>query len=109
MLQEYAADIQDLSAFWFDNDDDEQGGDALMLEGFGRLADSLAEGVEVRCSSEVIRITRGRDRCVLGPPQGRWMREWRCGAAARWPESPTAETGGCWRLPALVTGAMLRY
>ena len=69
MLQEYAADIQDLSAFWFDNDDDEQGGDALMLEGFGQLAHRLAEGVEVRCSCEVVRITRGRDRWVLEPAQ----------------------------------------
>ena len=68
-LQEYAADIQDLSAFWFDNDDEEQGGDALMVEGFGRLADRLAEGVEVRYSCEVVRITSGRHRCVLVPAQ----------------------------------------
>lgn len=62
LLQEYAADIRDLSAFWFDNDDDEQGPDALMLEGYGPLADRLAEGVEVRCNSEVVRITRGAHR-----------------------------------------------
>ena len=76
MLQEYAADIQDLSAFWFDNDDDEQGGDALMVEGFGRLADRLAEGVEVRYSCEVVRITRGRDR---------WVPLWACQAVATGP------------------------
>ena len=63
--QEYAADTHRLSAFWFDNDNEEEGKDALMIEGYGALADRLSAGVSVRYNAEVTAITRqGVDRAV---------------------------------------------
>ena len=72
--QEYAADIQRLSAFWFDNDDDEEGKDALMVEGYGVLADRLAAGLAVRYKTEVTRITRGSDSVSVSLADGSVLR-----------------------------------
>lgn len=44
---EYSGSVEQLSAYWYDDDEAFGGGDALLLEGYQRIVDSLAEGIPV--------------------------------------------------------------
>ena len=61
-LQEYAADASQMSGFWYDDDDEEKGGDALMVNGFGPLVEALSLGLNIRLGAEVHRIVQGKGR-----------------------------------------------
>lgn len=53
---EYSGDWARLSAWYFDDGDDFAGADAVIPEGFSRLAEHLAEGLDIRLNTPVLRI-----------------------------------------------------
>lgn len=54
---EYAADWEQISAWYFDEDDDDlPGGDVLFPDGFDQILHPLAEGLEIVTGAEVRRI-----------------------------------------------------
>lgn len=56
--QEFAADWDDLSAWWFDSAAAGRGPDGLVPEGFDRLAAHLAQGLDIRLNTAVQAIRR---------------------------------------------------
>lgn len=54
---EYSGDWSRLSAWHFDDDEDFEGGDVLLNQGYGPIVASLAEGLDVRLSEVVESIT----------------------------------------------------
>lgn len=54
---EYAASVRDLSARCFDEGAELRGGDAIVPDGLGRIAEHLAAGLDVRLSTPVTGIT----------------------------------------------------
>jgi monoamine oxidase len=55
------ADLDDLSARWWDQDEELPDGDALLVEGYTPLARLLAEGLDVRLGHAVERVERRAD------------------------------------------------
>ena len=55
---EYAADWQDLSAWYFDDSGDYDGRELLFPGGFGSLTAHLAQGLEIRTGQPVVRIEK---------------------------------------------------
>lgn len=45
---EYAADVSDLSLYWFDDAGDYGGGDVIFPGGYGQLVSHLADGLDIR-------------------------------------------------------------
>lgn len=61
---DYAADPDELSAVAWNDDEQYAGDDVLVIDGFGRIADELADGLDVRLGSIVTAITwTAGDRC----------------------------------------------
>ncbi|MEQ8308465.1 MAG: NAD(P)/FAD-dependent oxidoreductase [Hoeflea sp.] len=58
---EYAADWEDLSAWYFDDVDGFPGSDLIFPDGYGALADHLSKGIPIRTGLAVARIERQRD------------------------------------------------
>jgi monoamine oxidase len=58
---EFAADWEDLSAWWYDAADVPRGADALVPDGYDRLASHLARGLDLRLGAPVaaVRATAG--------------------------------------------------
>ena len=51
-----------MSGFWFDDDDEEKGGDALMVDGYRPLVEALALNLNIRLGAEVHGIVQGKGR-----------------------------------------------
>lgn len=64
---EYAADLAQLSAWYWDSDDAFGGGDALLPEGYDRLAAFVADGLDVRRELAVRSVARDDRVTVAGP------------------------------------------
>lgn len=58
---EYAARADDLSAWWWDNDDAFAGDDYLFPDGYDWLPNLLARGLDVRLGMAVARVAYGAD------------------------------------------------
>ncbi len=58
---EYAADVRDLSMFWFDDAGEFDGGDVIFPDGYDSLIQQLADGLDIRLGESVQRITYGAD------------------------------------------------
>lgn len=58
---EYAADVADLSLFAWDEDAGFDGGDLLFPDGYDRIADFLATGLDIRLEQPVQAISYGSD------------------------------------------------
>lgn len=50
---EYAADVDDLSLFWWDNDEGFGGGDVLFPGGYDQVVQRLADGLDIRLNQIV--------------------------------------------------------
>lgn len=64
--QEYAGSASRLSAQWFDDADEFEGGDVLFAEGFRTIVDHLAAGLRIECNQVVREVDwrRGAVRVV---------------------------------------------
>lgn len=67
---EYAADVDALSAWWFDDADAFDGGDVLFPDGYDQIVTLLARGVEVRLRQIVTRIVYGEEGVQISTDQG---------------------------------------
>ena len=70
---EYGGGWNELSTWYFDEDNAFGGGDALFPEGFDQLTRHLARGVDVRLSRQVRNIAPEKRACASHLPMG-----WRC-------------------------------
>ena len=67
---EYATDAVNLSALNFDDGADEDGGDALLPEGYDKVVAAVANGLDVRLGHVVSRVDTSGDRAVVVTSQG---------------------------------------
>ena len=58
---EYAADVNDLSAWWWNNDSGFGGGSAIFPNGYDELAQKLAQGLDIRLNELVEAVEYGSD------------------------------------------------
>ncbi len=56
---DYASDASDLSLYHWDDDGRDHGADALLPDGYDRVVNALAEGLDIRLSQTVKRIEHG--------------------------------------------------
>lgn len=69
--REYAADAEDLSAWWFDDGSELDGGDALLPGGWAAVVDVLGHGLDVRTGHQVDAVARTQAGVRVS---GRWGR-----------------------------------
>lgn len=67
---EYAASPRELSLCWWDAGEEQRGGHLLLPDGYGRLADRLAEGVDVRLGAVLGAIRAGGEGVVVTTRDG---------------------------------------
>ncbi len=67
---EYSSSVEQLSAYWFDDDEAFGGGDALLLEGYQRIVQSLAEGIPVALNEVVQRVDWSGSGVVVNTTRG---------------------------------------
>ena len=70
---EYATDAVNLSATNFDDGADEEGGDALLPEGYDKVVAAVARTVDVRFSHVVASIDTSGDGAVVATSQGKFF------------------------------------
>jgi monoamine oxidase len=56
---EYAADVDDLSAWWWNNDSGFRGGNALFPDGYDQVIEGLAAGLDIRLNEVVETVEYG--------------------------------------------------
>ena len=69
---EFAADLSELSAWWFDEGDEIRGGDAVFPDGYVQIVDRLAKRVDIRTEHEVTTIDWSPDGAVVTTTTGRY-------------------------------------
>lgn len=67
---EYAADVDDLSLFWWDEGEDDEGEDVVFPGGYQQVVEVLAEGLDVRLEHEVWAVRWGDGEAVVGTSGG---------------------------------------
>ena len=67
---EYGADISDLSLWEFDQDGELKGEDVIFPNGYGQLAQSLADGLDIRLNYIVRRVEYSSDGARVTTDQG---------------------------------------
>lgn len=67
---EYGAELDELSLAWFDGGFDEDWDDLLVVGGFDRIVEHLADGLDIRLGHEITRIEHGGDRVRVACQQG---------------------------------------
>jgi monoamine oxidase len=68
---EYAADVDDLSLWWWDDDSELAGGDVLFPDGYGQIFERLADGLDIRLGHGVQSVTYdGDDGVSITTSQG---------------------------------------
>lgn len=67
---EFGGDISELSARYFDEEDDYDGDDLLMADGYDVLAGHLASGLEIRTGHEVTHVAWGTSGVTVTTSQG---------------------------------------
>lgn len=58
---EYAADLSELSAWWWDTADEVRGSEVMFPGGYGQVVDALADGIEVATSAPVDSVAWAAD------------------------------------------------
>lgn len=53
---EYAGSVDELSAYWYDNDKEYRGGDALLEKGYRGIVDHLSEGLQIELEQVVTEL-----------------------------------------------------
>lgn len=69
---EYAADVKDLSLFWFDDSGEFDGGDVIFPQGYEQITNNLAAGLDIRLSENVQRIAYSRDGVTVQTQSGEY-------------------------------------
>lgn len=67
---EYAADVDDLSLFWWDEGEDDEGEDVVFPNGYQQVVEVLAKGLDVRLEHEVWAVRWGDGEAVVGTSGG---------------------------------------
>jgi monoamine oxidase len=67
---EYAADVDDLSLWWWDSDDGFGGGDVLFPNGYDQVIQQLADGLDIRLNQIVQSVEYGEDGVTVTTAQG---------------------------------------
>lgn len=67
---EYAADLEELSAWYFDAGGGFDGADALMLGGYRGVFAPIAATIDIRLNTPALRINYGRDGVTVRTPTG---------------------------------------
>jgi polyamine oxidase len=67
---ELAGDLDEISAWWGDEGAEIAGAEAVIPTGYGQLVDALADGIDVRLSSPVQRITVTDDEVSVTTESG---------------------------------------
>lgn len=67
---EYAADVDDLSLWWWDKDEGFEGGDVLFPNGYDQVIQRLAEGLDIRLNQIVQSVEYGEDGVTVTTTQG---------------------------------------
>jgi len=67
---EYATDTVNLSAMNFDDGAEEDGGDALLPEGYDKVVAAVANGLDIRLGHVVTRVDTAGDRAVVATSRG---------------------------------------
>jgi len=70
---EYAGDATELSAEYFDDGDDEAGGDALIPGGYDQIVAAVARTVDVRFGHVVTSVDTSGERAVVSTPLGKFF------------------------------------
>jgi hypothetical protein len=70
---EYATDAVNLSASNFDDGADEEGGDALLPEGYDKIVAAVANGLDVRLGHVVTSVDTSGDRAVVTTSRGNFQ------------------------------------
>ena len=68
--QEFAADTDQLSAWYFDEGDEIEGEDVIFPQGYDQLTNGLAQGLEVRLNHVVERVRYGESGVEVETNQG---------------------------------------
>jgi len=69
---EYAADASRLSAWYFDEREEFDGGDAILGQGYRAIVDFLARNLEIRLGQVVQRVSYDDGGVILSTPRGDW-------------------------------------
>jgi len=68
--QEYGGDTSELSAYWYDNDEAFEGEDVLFPQGYGAIAESLAQGLPLELQQRVTAIRYGEQGVEVTTDRG---------------------------------------
>ena len=66
------ASVDEISAYWFDEDEEAGGGDVLLPDGYDAIPALLARGLDVRLGSEVRRVARRADGVTVETAKDRF-------------------------------------
>jgi monoamine oxidase len=69
---EYAADVAELSLYWFDNAEEYGGGDVIFPGGYGQLVSHLADGLDIRLGHIVRSVEAGSSGVRIQTDQGQF-------------------------------------
>ncbi len=70
---EYAADVKDLSMWWFDDAGDFGGGDVIFKQGYSQLAGFLADGIDIRLGQVVESVAYSSGEVRVATQQGEFV------------------------------------
>jgi monoamine oxidase len=72
---EYAADIANLSLYYWDDSEEMAGGDVLFPKGYGQIVDLLVPGLDLRLNQVVQKITYSDQGVIVTTNQGDFLAE----------------------------------
>lgn len=73
--QDSAADASELSCVYYDDGEEFGGGDVLFPDGYGRLAEALAQGLDVRLGHVARKIAHGKRQVEVTTERGSFTAE----------------------------------
>jgi monoamine oxidase len=76
IVQEYAADVDDLSLFYWDDDGGFGGGDVVFPDGYDQIVYGLAEGLDIRLSHAVQQVVHNNSGVRVITNQGEFTADY---------------------------------
>jgi monoamine oxidase len=73
---EYAADVSELSLFYWDESEDDRGGDVVFPGGYDQIVAGVAEGLDIRLNHIVNEIEYADDGVTVTTPQGEFAADY---------------------------------
>jgi len=63
--QDYAGSLQQMSTYWFDEGSGFGGIDLLLVDGYGKIVDHLAQGIDIQLNTPIQTIRWGNDTATI--------------------------------------------